>query len=312
MRTLFVVSLMATVLFTSTYWYYSGASLCRYPIAYQIGSYDDRFGLTEAEARVAIHDAETAWEEAVGENLFNYDEDASFTVNFIFDDRQEMSDEEREARAELDAINAENRAVNEQYQTLRDEYEALQSEHQAAIERYEAQLAEHNEAVDAYNAEGGAPPEEFERLGEARAALNETAARIDTRSARLNEMADTINELGEAGNALVEQYNERVQQYNERYGDSREFTQGDYQGDRINIYTFTSGVELRQVLAHELGHALALGHVDDPQAVMYYLIGTQGESLDLTEADVAEFDRVCGDGPSLRSSVAHFIDQQFK
>jgi predicted Zn-dependent protease len=122
----------------------------------------------------------------------------------------------------------------------------------------------------------------------------ETQADSLTRQAdELNHLTKQINEVGSRGNVLVEQYNERVAQYNARFGTSREFTQGDYQGDAIHIYTFADEIELRQVLVHEFGHALSLGHVDDPGAIMYRLLSTQPDEVKLTAADLAEFRRVC-------------------
>lgn len=307
MRKVFVAGLIFTVFFTGTYWYYTGASMCRYPIAYSIGEFDDRFDITEAEARVAIHDAETIWEEATGEHLFTYTEDASFTINFIFDDRQALSDEERAARDRLEELEAENIATADRYAALVDEHAALQETHRAAALAYEERLAAHNAEVEEFNEAGGAPPEEYERLEQEQRELAETAHALENQAETLQELTRAINRLGEQGNELIEQYNREVEVYNDRYGTSREFTQGDYQGNRINIYTFTDGLELRQVLAHELGHALALEHVDDPHAIMYHLMGTQGDELRLTDADTTEFERVCGDGPTLRGFISQFL-----
>ena len=307
MKRILVASLIFSVFFTGTYWFYTDASMCRYPIAYSIGEFDERFSITEAEARVAIHDAETVWEEAVGEHLFTYDENAAFTINFVFDDRQALSDEQRADRSELEELQAENVAVSNRHTELVEEHRERQATHRAEVAEYEARLQAHNETVEAYNEAGGASPEEFRELEAERAALATEAERLDATISSLNALASEINELSEEGNRLIEQYNQQVAAYNERYGQSREFTQGDYQGDRINIYTFADQLELRQVLAHELGHALALEHVDDPEAIMYYLMGTQPDELTLTEADVAEFDRVCGDGPTLRGFISHLL-----
>ncbi|MEL6803690.1 MAG: matrixin family metalloprotease, partial [Bacteroidota bacterium] len=92
----------------------------------------------------------------------------------------------------------------------------------------------------------------------------------------------------------VREYNEDVGRYNQTFGHREGFTQGDYRGDQINIYNFSAINELTLVMTHELGHALWLDHVDDEQAVMYYLMGEQSlETIALTESDLAHFDAVC-------------------
>ena len=57
-------------------------------------------------------------------------------------------------------------------------------------------------------------------------------------------------------------------------------------GDQIQIYQFDAEADLRLTLAHELGHALGLGHHQDPAALMYPILGAQQlEGFKLMPAD---------------------------
>jgi predicted Zn-dependent protease len=48
------------------------------------------------------------------------------------------------------------------------------------------------------------------------------------------------------------------------------------------------------VLAHEFGHALGLDHVEDPQAIMYYLMDKQNiKDLKLTTDDINALKKGC-------------------
>ena len=46
--------------------------------------------------------------------------------------------------------------------------------------------------------------------------------------------------------------------------------------------------------AHELGHALSMGHVDTPNSVMYYLMDEQPRPPVLSAEDKEAFEDLCG------------------
>ena len=108
-----------------------------------------------------------------------------------------------------------------------------------------------------------------------------------------------INTLTETANEVVKKYNEGVNTYNHTFSEGAEFTQGDYQGDKINIYQFKNRDELVLVLAHELGHALGIDHVDNPESIMYRQMGEQSVGKGLTDQDLQDFRLVCGNGTTL-------------
>ncbi len=94
---------------------------------------------------------------------------------------------------------------------------------------------------------------------------------------------------------MVSRHNINVLTYNTRFGEAKEFNQGDYRGNEINIYQFSEIDELKLVLAHELGHALELDHVEKPESIMYYLMDKQNLAfLQLTEEDKNALKIKCG------------------
>ena len=60
----------------------------------------------------------------------------------------------------------------------------------------------------------------------------------------------------------------------------------------IHLFAFADASKLMRMMAHELGHAMGLNHVSDPNAIMYAV--NQGDTLIITDADKAEFQHTCG------------------
>lgn len=295
MRSIFSISLIATAIFAGIYFYQAAWEICQVPLGYRIGTIDDRFAIDAKEARAALSEAERVWEEATGRDLFIYDDDASFTVNFIFDERQALADAETSFKDRLDATENLTDAMRDTYDQLSARYKKLEGEYQSAAAVYESNLSTYNATVSRFNDEGGAPPEEFAKLQSQKQSLDKEQAALQRKVKQLNILVDEINQVGNRSNQLVDTYNRSVETFNHTFGTGREFTQGDYQGKSINIYTFKSDEELKLVLTHEFGHALSLDHVESPQAIMHFLLGEQ-EGYAITPEDLVEFNNICEGG----------------
>lgn len=286
---------MVTILFGGGYFYYIAQAVCPVPLAYSLGSIDERFDMSRDEARLVISEAESVWEDATGRNLFSYEEEGELVINFKYDDRQKLVTTEGVLKEKLDATEDLSVEVGNTYQTLVAEYDTLKVNYTKKVNTYEKNLQAYNTEVEKYNKQGGAPEAVF-------ALLSQQKEKLDTEQKSLNELSNTlnvlvkeINAIGEKGNSLVKTYNQGVGVYNKTFGEPREFTQGDYSNSTIQIYTFEDREQLKLVLVHEFGHALSLDHVEGEKSSMYYLIGKQPKTVTLSAQDLEEFNRVCGD-----------------
>lgn len=305
MRKPFALALIFTMVFSGLYVFNEVQAVCDAPLSYRIGTLDERFGLTHEQARLAIADAESVWEQATGRNLFTYDPEAKFPINFIFDERQEFALAEEEFRQRLDASEGVNSAIGETYEILIARYERLEEEYKAKVDSYERRLAAYNKTVEEYNEDGGAPQAAFAELQIERDKLNSELSTVNRLGEQLNALGDEINTVSQQGNQLIESFNRNVERYNSTFGSFHEFTQGDYRGTEINIYKFIDSTELQLVLVHELGHALWLDHVDGEDSIMHSYLGGQASDLRLSEQDLSEFERVCG------QTTRSFIERLF-
>ncbi len=296
MRNGFSILLLASLMFGGWFWFVAYEPTCDVPLTYRVGTIDSRFNITEPEVRAALTTAESLWENPVGKELFTYDAEGALEVRFVYDERQERADEAETLLSELERKGDMSESVRADYDRLTREYTTLKKTLDAKTDTYNAKLASYNTEVEDWNARGGAPQDVYARLEITKRELGEESTALNDQVKEFNALVRSIRALANRGNALTEAYNETIDEYNNRIGSGEEFTQGDYQKKIITIYEFTSRDELELVLAHELGHALSLDHVEGEQSIMYRAMGGQSRETGISGADIAEFRRMCGTG----------------
>lgn len=271
------------------------------PITYRIGVVDERFSAGKEDVQRAMEAAVTMWEAASRKELFAYaPEEGELVVRLAYDKRQESWEAQKRARREADRAQARYERLAEERAEQEAAYRERLAAAKAARSRQDSQVQRLNRRINEWN-EGTLPrtAEQKREIEETQRELQQRQQEIDEEWEVLEAMRSRINELTDRVNRAAREAQRRTEAYNEMVGSSEGFNKGEYargeEGKSITIYQFDGQTDLKQVLAHELGHTLGIGHVESPSALMHETMNDENrERQALSAADRAALTSSCG------------------
>ncbi|MCR4305895.1 MAG: matrixin family metalloprotease [Candidatus Daviesbacteria bacterium] len=245
-------------------------SFCDEPIRYRIDTVDAKFDKSRNEFLADISEAAEIWNGSINKTLFTYDPKGDLSINLIYDERQSLTTQIDQLE---NKVQSEKNSLNPQIS----EFKKLSAD-------FKKKVADLNQEIDSWNSQGGAPPEEYEKLVKKEQDLQAEADNLSAMAQKLNVSTETYN-------AEVNELNQTIGTFQDALAERPE--EGIYKGkeNRIEVYFNVNKPELIHTLAHELGHAIGItGHVSNPEALMY---AKTSQKLIPTKEDILALEDVC-------------------
>ncbi len=272
-------------------------STCDSVLTYRLGNIDSRFHITENQIREVMKEVERLWSGALDKELLSQRDDGKIAIHFEYGDQQKFFEDEQTTSIRIEG-------KEHQYNTQEKEYRSLSQKYKKSFEQYNAMLAEYNNLVTTHNKMirelrgKKITPEDERSIKQREEKINSIKIRLDQKQQEVESLRQRTNVQAEQLNEVNSQRNELISEYNSEFAVPKKFDQGRYvregSNERIYVYQFSNMQSLKAVLAHEVGHALGIAHVNNPESVMYELMSEQNVvDLQLSKEDIEALRQQC-------------------
>ncbi len=273
------------------------ASPCNKPLTYRLGDIDSRFNITQRELRKIMEEVEQLWESTVNKDLIELSPNGKVALNLIYSEEQKRTDAEQQFSNRITAKEQQVSVKERQYERLSERYKKAEKEVRQTLDKYNSKISTYNKLAKEWDGREATSTivAKFKTLEQE---ISELETSLKRKKQNLSTLRERTNTKTEQLNSLIKEQNNLIEEYNRRFSKSRRFDQGRYvkRGDNqaINIYQYGNRAQLKTVLAHEVGHALGLGHVDNPKSIMHNMMAEQNmANLQLTQEDISALKIQC-------------------
>jgi len=263
---------------------------CQAPLTYRFGNIDPRFNTSKKELKNVMNKVEKLWDTAMDRDLVNYNPNGEVVINLVYSEDQKRTEAEKKLSNRILVVNKQIDTAKEEYEKLMKAYQSQKKDLQNTIAQYQEMVHELNADLARWKAAGSVPKSKKSEIEKRQEQISFLESQIKRKQKETESKRKQVNTISKHLNSILSVQNRLIKKYNDNFTTPRKFDQGRYtkNGDqqKIDIYQFANRAELTTVLAHEIGHAMGLGHVDNPTSIMNAMMEKQDIfHLSLTKAD---------------------------
>jgi len=271
---------------------------CQKPLTYRFGHIDPRFNVSKEDVKNVMKEVEDLWASALGRNLLNYSPNGTVVINLVYGKDQKRTENEQALSSRINILKKQVEMSKKEYQRLLKSFQKKKNELQTTISHYEELAKDYNKKIARWKTGSDIPKGKKQDIEKMKQQIAYLQSQIKKKHKNSESLRKRVNSKSKHLNTIIDLQNQMIAKYNNTFSDPQKFDQGRYIKDgnkeRINIYQFSNRAELKTVLAHEAGHAMGLGHVDNPKSIMNAMMDKQDIfHLSLTREDIEAIRKRC-------------------
>lgn len=276
----------------------SASQPCEEPLTYRIGDIDSRFNISTQQVAAIMEEVEELWETASERDLLDYHEEGKVTIDLVYSKEQKRSEEEQLFSNQIETKKEQVEATRGEYQRLAERFEHKENDLKSTVSKYNRLADSYNELAE--ELQGQEPSTgNIDKLKKLEIQIKKLESDIERKQENLELLRKQTNAKSEQLNNLIKEQSRMIARYNKQFGGVKRFDQGQFikkgENETIKVLQFSNRSELKTVLAHEIGHALGISHVNNPKSVMYHKMRRQDIfDLELSNEDVIAIKDRCG------------------
>lgn len=270
---------------------------CEQPLTYRFGDIDSRFNITEKELAGIMKKVEELWATALDKDLLDYQKEGKVAIHLVYGEDQKRTEAERIFAKRIEMKQREIENKQREYDLAVKRYQRKKEDFQSTVNEYNRTVESYNDYAKEWSGKKNTTDAE-KRFKQMEREINRLKSLMDRKQQDLEVQRQQTSKKSRQLNQLVEEQNRMAAKYNSQFSKPKKFDQGRYikQGtsEKINIFQFANDAQLKTVLAHEVGHAFGLGHVENPKSIMHEMMEKQNIfNLQLTKEDIAALKNRC-------------------